>query len=79
MTSVAIRCKIVAHVGRVVGERVGRRDIGRADVGAGCTARNRLGWRRHHVSKTIARLHEASLDGGDSGLVGSGMLAFASP
>ena len=30
--ALVVRCQIVAHVGRIVGERVRRRDIGRSKV-----------------------------------------------
>lgn len=56
-----------------------RRDVGRANVGAGSTARDGLVWWRHHVSEARAGFHEASLHGGNSSLMSSSMLTFAPP
>lgn len=76
----AVGSQVVANVRRVVREGVRRRNIGRANCRAGRTARDGLWWRRsHHVGEARARLDKTSLNGGDSSLVGSSMLALAPP
>lgn len=82
-TALVVGGQVVAHVGGVFGEGMWGRDVGRANLGARGTARDWLcGRRRHHVGEARGRggVHEALLDGLDSGLVSSGMLlALASP
>lgn len=38
VVAAAVRGEVVRHVGRVAGERMGGRDVGRPKIGAGCGA-----------------------------------------
>lgn len=59
-----VRAQIGAHLVGVVGERVGRRHVRRADLGNGSRAGDGLAWWGHHVSRVD---HAVVLAGGGSG------------